>query len=157
MVGGNCVWYLAIVVIFIGFGQAGANGCEGCIKAINWGSNASHKKRASFMKKRGVSHYIILLYCEISLSVLLSTVKCFIRYLFSLYYCFTCFVSIGIAKAKYRVKSVRIRSYSGRYFPAFRLNTERHFVYLHIQYEYGKIRTRITPNTDSFYAVKTAI
>ena len=51
------------------------------------------------------------------------------------------------------VKSVRIQSYSGPYFPAFRLNTERYFVSLRILYEYGKIRTRITPNTDTFHAV----
>ena len=42
------------------------------------------------------------------------------------------------------VKSVRIRSYSGPHFPAFGLNTERYC---------GKMRTRITPNTDTFYAV----
>ena len=42
------------------------------------------------------------------------------------------------------VKSVRIRSYSGPYFPAFGLN---------IQSECGKIRTRIIPNTDTLYAV----
>ena len=43
------------------------------------------------------------------------------------------------------VKSVRIRSYSGPYFPAFGLNT------LLIQSECGKMRTRTTPNTDTFY------
>ena len=48
------------------------------------------------------------------------------------------------------VKSVRIRSYSGPYFPVFRLNTE---VSLCIQSEWEKIRTRVTPITDSFYAV----
>ena len=51
------------------------------------------------------------------------------------------------------VKSVRIRSYSGPYFPAFGLNTERYSVSLRIQSKYGKIWTRITPNTDSFQAV----
>ena len=51
------------------------------------------------------------------------------------------------------VKCVRIRSYSGPYFPAFRLNTERYGVSLLIQSECGKIRTRITPNTDTFHAV----
>ena len=51
------------------------------------------------------------------------------------------------------VKSVRIRSYSGPHFPAFGLNTERSGVSLRIQSECGKIRTRITPNTDIFYAV----
>ena len=51
------------------------------------------------------------------------------------------------------VKSVRIRSYSGPYFPAFELNTERYGVSLRIQSECEKIRTRITPNTDTFHAV----
>ena len=55
------------------------------------------------------------------------------------------------------VKSVRIRSYSGPYFPAFGLNTERYSASLRIQSECGKIWTRITPNTDTFYAVNNSI
>ena len=51
------------------------------------------------------------------------------------------------------VKSVCIRSYSSPYFPAFGQNTERYRVSLHIQSECGKIRTKITPNTDTFHAV----
>ena len=51
------------------------------------------------------------------------------------------------------VKSAHIRSYSGPYFPAFGLNMKRHSVSLRIQSEYGKIQTRITPNTGTFYAV----
>ena len=51
------------------------------------------------------------------------------------------------------VKSVGIWSYSGPYFPAFGLNTERYGVSHRIQSECGKMRTRITPNTDTFYAV----
>ena len=51
------------------------------------------------------------------------------------------------------VKSVRIRSYSGLHFPIFGLNTERYGVPLRFQSEYGKMRTRITPNTDTFHAV----
>ena len=50
-------------------------------------------------------------------------------------------------------KSVRIRSYSGPHFPAFGLNTERYSVSLHIQPEYRKMRTRITPNKNTFHAV----
>ena len=38
-------------------------------------------------------------------------------------------------------------------FPAFELNTERYGVSLQIQSKCGKIRTRITPNTDTFHAV----
>ena len=51
------------------------------------------------------------------------------------------------------VKIVRIRSYSGPYFPAFGLNTERCGVSLRIQSECGKMGTRRSPNTDTFYAV----
>ena len=51
------------------------------------------------------------------------------------------------------VKSIRIRSYSGQQFPAFRLNMERYSISLRIQSECGKMRIRITPNTDTFYAV----
>ena len=42
------------------------------------------------------------------------------------------------------VKSVRIQSFSGPYFPAFGLNTERYSVSLRIQSKRGKIRTRKT-------------
>ena len=40
------------------------------------------------------------------------------------------------------VKDVRIRSFSGLYFPAFGLNTERYGVSLRIQSKCRKIRTR---------------
>ena len=52
------------------------------------------------------------------------------------------------------VKSVPFRSYSGPYFP-LGLNTERYGVSVCIQSECGKIWARITPNTDTFYAVVT--
>ena len=52
------------------------------------------------------------------------------------------------------VKIVRVRSYSDPLFYAFGLNIERYYVSLRIQSECGKMRTRITPNTDPFYAVK---
>ena len=51
------------------------------------------------------------------------------------------------------VKSLRIRSLSGRYFPAFGLNTERYSFSLCVQSECSKIRTRKTPNMDTFRAV----
>ena len=58
------------------------------------------------------------------------------------------------------VKRVRIWSFGLHfyaYFPAFGLNTERYEVSLRIQSKCGKMRekmrTRITPNTDTFYAV----
>ena len=51
------------------------------------------------------------------------------------------------------VKSVRIWSYSGPYFPAFELNTERYSLSLRIQSKCGKIQTWITPITDAFHAV----
>ena len=51
------------------------------------------------------------------------------------------------------MRSILIRSFSGPYFPAFRLNTERYSVSLPIQSEYEKIRTRKTPNTDAFHVL----
>ena len=51
------------------------------------------------------------------------------------------------------VKSVRIWSYSGPHFPAFGLNTERYEVSLPIQSKCEKMRTGITPNMGTFYAV----
>ena len=51
------------------------------------------------------------------------------------------------------MKSVRVRSYSSPHFSAFGLNKERYRVSLSIQSECGKIRTGITPNTNTFHAV----
>ena len=51
------------------------------------------------------------------------------------------------------VKSVRIWSYSGLYFPAFGLNTDRYKVCLRIQSKCGKRRTRITLNKATFHEV----
>ena len=61
---------------------------------------------------------------------------------------------IGVVFQQHCVKSVRSRSFSGPYFPAFRLNTGRYSVYLRIQSKCGKIRTRITTNTDTFHTVR---
>ena len=55
------------------------------------------------------------------------------------------------------VKSVRIRSYSGPHFPAFRLNKERYGVSQRIHSKCGIMRTRITPNKDIFHAVPTLV
>ena len=55
------------------------------------------------------------------------------------------------------VKRVRIRSFSGPYFSAFGLSTERYGVSLPIQSKCGKIRTWITPNMDTFHAVIDSI
>ena len=52
------------------------------------------------------------------------------------------------------MKSVHIRSYSGPDFPALGLNIESYEVSLCIQSKCGKMRTRITLNTDIFYAVQ---
>ena len=61
---------------------------------------------------------------------------------------------LNIFYVKHCIQSVRIQSYSGPYFPAFGLNTEGHSVSLRIKSKCGGIRTRITPNTDTFQAVK---
>ena len=50
-------------------------------------------------------------------------------------------------------KSVLIQSFSGPYFPAFGLDTDRYSLSLRIQVEYGKIPTRKTPNTNTIHAL----
>ena len=78
--------------------------------------------------------------------LLINSSRCFINLIFHFF-----------KKVLYRnncVKSVRIRSCSRPHFPAFGPNTERYRVSLRIQSKCGKMRTRITPNTDTFCAVQ---
>ena len=51
------------------------------------------------------------------------------------------------------VKCVPIRSFSGPYFPAFGLNTERYGISFRVQSECRIIQTRKTPNTGTVHAV----
>ena len=46
------------------------------------------------------------------------------------------------------------RRFFGPYFPAFGLNMEIYRVNIRIQSKYGKIRTKKSPNTDTFQAGK---
>ena len=59
-----------------------------------------------------------------------------------------CFKGVSV----HCVKSVCM-GFPGLYFPAFGLNTENYRVNLRIQSEYKKMRTRKTPNMDTFYTV----
>ena len=106
VVGRICFWCLAIVVIFMGFGQAGPKRCGGCLIVINWEWRCKSQKGrgggGSFHIGKAGSHYVILLYCETLLQVLLGTVKDFIGYLFSLYYC--CFTCLRLVKPKVQLK-----------------------------------------------------
>ena len=63
----------------------------------------------------------------------------------------------SVHKGEHCVKSVCIQSFSGPYFPAFGLNTERYTASSHIQSECWKIWTRKTLNTDTLHAVEGAI
>ena len=63
---------------------------------------------------------------------------------------FTFIFYLNIVDNLHCVKSVHFRSYSGPYFPAFGLNTERYGVSLRIQSVCGKIQTRKTPNRTLF-------
>ena len=65
-------------------------------------------------------------------------------------YCFQIILTLFHEMLNHRhcVKNVRMPNFSGWYFSAFGLNTERYGVSLHIQSKCGKIQTRKTPNTD---------
>ena len=67
VVGRSYVWCLVIIVIFMGFGQAEAKRCGGCLKVINWGWRRKSQKGGSFHREERFS----LLYCETLLKVLL--------------------------------------------------------------------------------------
>ena len=47
----DLVWCLVIVVIFMGFGQAGAEMCEGCLKVISLGWRCKSQKGVSFHRE----------------------------------------------------------------------------------------------------------
>ena len=51
VVGRNYVWYLVIVVIFMGFGQAGAKRCGGCLKVISLVWRCKSEKGCSFHRE----------------------------------------------------------------------------------------------------------
>ena len=51
------------------------------------------------------------------------------------------------------VKCVRISSFSSSYFPTFGLYTQRYSVFLCIQSKCEKIRTRKSPNADTFHVI----
>ena len=51
VVGRICVWYLVIVVIFMGFAQAGAKRCGGCLKVINLGWRCKSQKGGCFHRE----------------------------------------------------------------------------------------------------------
>ena len=43
--------------------------------------------------------------------------------------------------------------FSGPFFPSFGLNTEKYRVSFYLQFDCGKIKSRETPNTDTFHTV----
>ena len=51
------------------------------------------------------------------------------------------------------MKSVRVRSFSDPFFPAFGLNAKIYGLNLRIQFERGEMQTRKIPNTNTIYAV----
>ena len=59
-----------------------------------------------------------------------------------------------LQQLQHSMKSIRMRNFSGPYFPAFGENTEIYSVNLRIHSECGAIRTRKTPNTDTFHAMQ---
>ena len=58
-----------------------------------------------------------------------------------------------LQQADHCLKSIRIWSFSSPYFLVLRFNMEIYFLSGHIQSECGEMRTRKTPNTDTFQAV----
>ena len=94
-----------------------------------------------------------LTFCILLISFIIRALLHIIRPVLLINFCGN-FLWIGLSFFKVHcVKSVRIWSYSGQYFPEFGRNTERYGISLRIQSESGKKRTRITPYMDNFHAV----
>ena len=89
------------VVIFMGFRRTGAKRCGGWLKVINWGWRC---KGALFIGKAG-SHYVILLYCETLLQVLLG-IYCKRFYWIPLFTILLLFYVFQVSKAKSATQSV---------------------------------------------------
>ena len=66
----------------------------------------------------------------------------------------SCKLTLNLHKSV--VKSVSIWSFSGPHFPAFEQNKEIEKDFLRIHSKLGKIQTRKTPGTESFYALKVS-
>ena len=88
----------------MGFGQAGEKRSGGCLKVTNWGWWCKSQKRALFIGKTG-SYYIILLYCETSMQVLLA-IYCERFYWIPLFTILLLFYVFEVGKAKYATQSV---------------------------------------------------
>ena len=124
----------------------------------------SHRKEISqeLVVTRVISWLSRLSFCDYLLSDLLrhlvtATLKTFLKRKSLSYFSLKAFSFWVHFFWKYHcVKCVRIQRYFGPYFPGFTLNTERYGVFLRVQSECGKIRTRVAPNMDTFYAVPNA-
>ena len=58
-----------------------------------------------------------------------------------------------LLRSSHCIKSVRIRSFSGSYFPVFGLNAEKYGISFRVQSESGNMQTRKALNTDTFYSM----
>ena len=89
---------------FMEFGQAGAKMCRGYLKVVNWGWRCKSQKGALFIGKAG-SHYVILLYCETLLQVLLG-IYCKRFYWIPLFTILLLFYVFEVGKTKSATQSV---------------------------------------------------
>ena len=85
---------------------------------------------------------------------LIITFSSYLIKLFEIHSCNSWRYYYSIIGNKHCVKRVRTRSFSGPYFRAFGMNTERYSPYVRIESESGKIWTRKSPDTVTFHAVK---
>ena len=88
------------------------------------------------------SHKDLYTRCSVSVRAILA--KDEVGFFFFFFFFVTLMIFV-----RYRcVKGVRIRNFSGSYFPTFGLYTERHFV--RVEFECGEVRSRKSPNTALF-------
>ena len=99
-----CVWYLVMVAIFMGFGQAGPKRCWGCLKVTNLGWRCNSQKGSCFNREGRLS-LCNMLNCETLLQVLLD-IYCKRFYWIPLYTILLLFYLFEVGKAKSATQSV---------------------------------------------------
>ena len=90
------------------------------------------------------SHKDLYTRCSVSVRAILAKDEVGFFFLFFFFF----FLNLIIFLMYSCVKGVRIRNFSGSYFPIFGLYAERHFV--RFEFECGEIRSRKSPNTALF-------
>ena len=122
-----------------------------CPKDIKvWAFGCSLTTNTTFQQKKIISKGMVSFFVAIASRIEAKPLVVYISWLWNI----STVISKPWKSRHYHcMKRALIQIYSGTYFPAFGLNMDKYSISLYIRSECGKIRTWITPNTDTFHVV----